>query len=292
MILVADSGSTKTDWAMIYPPQHLPSGIVSTIGFNPYFIDSEGIIAELESTLLPNIPNNEIVEAVYFYGAGSSSADKQAIVYHALKSVFPLANTIEVAHDLLGSARALLGRQSGFAAILGTGTNTCIYDGKDCVYNVDSLGYLLGDEGSGSYIGKKILAAYMRGLLDLDLNTDFENMFGKMATSQRISELYKNQFPNRVLASFAQFAGKHNLHPIIKNIIHSSFVDFFDAIVVHYPNYNHYTFNCVGSIAKHFEHELRAVAQQYNMQVGLIISAPIEQLAAFHAKGKSDIESH
>lgn len=285
MILVADSGATKTDWAIVHPNNTTPIEVVNTIGFNPYFINTSQIIAEITAQLLP-ILNSQAVDAIYFYGAGASSADKQAIVYNALKTVFPSAHTVEVAHDLLGSARALLGNQTGFAAILGTGTNTCIYDGKDCVYNVDSLGYLLGDEGSGAYIGKKLLAAYMRGLMDEMLSNDFETLFGKMTTSQRITELYANQFPNRVLASFAQFAGKHHNHPTIQAIIRKCFVDFFEAIVVHYPNYQQYSFNCVGSIAKHFKDELAAVAQQYQMKVGLIIAAPIEQLAAFHTSKK------
>ena len=142
MILVADSGSTKTDWALI-DPKTKQYTIYHTIGYNPYFIDTEAIFYSLSENLVKNF-DATVVKEVYFYGAGCSNPAKVDIVRKAIARTFPNAS-VDVGHDLLGSARALLGDQQGFAAILGTGANTCIYDGKDCVMNIDSLGYLLGD---------------------------------------------------------------------------------------------------------------------------------------------------
>jgi N-acetylglucosamine kinase-like BadF-type ATPase len=283
MKLIADSGATKTDWAIVLPGQSSNYTVQNTIGFNPYFIDQAGIVADITNNLLPKLTSTNLVEEVYFYGAGCSSADKQQIVLQALKEVFVNATTIIVSHDLLGSARALLGKNSGFAAILGTGTNTCIYDGHDCVLNIDSLGYLLGDEGSGAYIGKKLLAAYLRNQFDDLLKSDFEKEFGAITTSERITTLYNQQFPNRWLAAHARFAGKHHQHPFIKQLVSTCFTDFFEQLVSKYPNYKQYQFNCVGSIAAHFSEELTAVANTYHMQVGKIIASPIQQLAAYHA---------
>jgi glucosamine kinase len=284
MILIADSGSTKTDWTILSKEASPPYPIYHTVGFNPYFIDTNSIVDEIQSSLIPNLPKGTKVFEIYFYGAGASSRDKQQVVVDALRQVFLQATHISVSHDLLGSARALLGKESGFAAILGTGTNTCIYDGIECVKNIDSLGYLLGDEGSGAYLGKKIIVAYMRNQFDEELKNAFESMYGLHTTSAIISELYAHRFPNRWLATFARFAGDFYNHEIIKRLVMDSFTDFFEELVSKYPNYTNYTFNCVGSIAHYFKQELIAVASLYNMQVGKIIASPIQALAAYHAQ--------
>lgn len=280
MILIADSGSTKTDWALTNQHTGLQK-ILSTVGFNPYFIDTEAIYNTLSDTLLTELDAGS-VESVYFYGAGCSTTDKQQIVRKALERAFPGVRDIFIGHDLLGSARALLGNQKGFAAILGTGANTCIYDGNDCVLNIDSLGYLLGDEGSGSYIGKKLVRDFMRKRLEPELYNRFKERFQIESNEQIYKTLYTTQFPNRYLAGFCKFADEYVTHPYIRNKVRDSFRDFFKNLVSKYPDYQNYSFNCVGSVGYVFKDILEEVAVSYDMPMGNVIKSPIEGLVGYH----------
>ncbi len=282
MLLIADSGSTKTDWALIHPQKSIQE-IFHTIGYNPYFIDTEAIYYSLSENLIKKFDADSVTE-VHFYGAGASTEAKKDILRTALTRTFPKANKILVGHDLLGSARALLGNKEGFAAILGTGANTCIYDGNDCVINIDSLGYLLGDEGSGSYIGKKIVRDFMRKRLDPELHNRFKERFHIENNEQIFQTLYTTQFPNRYLASFCKFADEYVDHPYIKNKVRDSFRDFFKNLVSKYPEYKKYSFNCVGSVGFVFKDILEEVAVSYEMKVGQVIQSPLENLAKFHLR--------
>ena len=282
--LIADSGSTKTSWALTNTETGQFTAL-NTIGYNPYFIDTEGIADSLKKDLLPQIDNQPIAE-IYFYGAGCSIESKQQIVKDALITIFPEAKLIYVNHDLLASARALLADKSGFAAIIGTGANTCVYDGFNCTLNIDSLGYLLGDEGSGSYIGRKLLRDYMRKLMPVDLQESFKSKFDLISNDQIIKTLYGHQFPNRYLASFCKFTEDYKDHNYISKIINESFIDFFENLVSKYPNYKEYTFNCVGSVGYHFKSQLTQVADKYGMKVGKIIQSPMKDLVDFHLKHK------
>lgn len=282
MLLLADSGSTKTDWALIEPGQGLIKRI-PTIGFNPYFIDSESIYQALEDTLLTEMDISQ-VEHVHFYGAGCSTEAKKLIVFKALNRAFPLAVSIQVGHDLLASARALLGKEKGFAAILGTGANTCIYDGNDCVQNIDSLGYLLGDEGSGSYIGKKFVRDFMRRQLEPELQQRFQEKFQIESNEQIFQTLYTTQFPNRFLAGFCRFAEDFPDHPYVKNKVSDAFRDFFKNLVSRYPDYDQYTFNCIGSVGFVYRDILMKTAEAYHMKVGRILASPMEDLIQYHLK--------
>jgi hypothetical protein len=266
MLLIADSGSTKTDWCLTGPGRD--KKIYHTVGFNPYFIDTEAIYQSLSEDLLSAL-EPEAVSAIYFYGAGCSTPEKKDIVRNALTMAFPRTKEIFVGHDLLASARALLGKNKGFAAIIGTGCNTCLYDGNDVSLNIDSLGYLLGDEGSGSYIGKKIVRDFMRRRLDPDM-----------------MERFKERFPNRYLAGFCKFADEYQSHPYIRNKVRDSFRDFFKNLVSKYPDYKKYTFNSVGSVAFVFRDILEEVAQSYDMKMGKIIRSPLDDLVQFHLDGK------
>jgi len=276
MKLIADSGSTKTDWVLCH---ETILGTYSTIGYNPFFLDADGISLSIKQSLIPQISEVNISE-VYFYGAGCSSPDKRGVVENALSRVFPSAR-IEVNHDLLASARALLGRNSGFAAILGTGANTCLYDGELVTLNVDSLGYLLGDEGSGSYIGRKVVRDFMRKTLPEALMKAFSEMYG-LTNADLYEHLYFKPLPNRYLASFSRFAGEYSSHPHIHALLEESFDDFFKHLVTKYPNYTHYSFNCVGSVGFTFQSYLRRTAEKYEMSVGNIIKSPMDNLVNFH----------
>jgi glucosamine kinase len=280
MILIADSGSTKTDWALTHPEKGLVR-IYHTIGYNPYFIDSESIFYSLSENLVKDFDASSVTE-VHFYGAGCSTPEKKEIVKKALVRIFANAESIFVGHDLLGSARALLGSNEGFAAILGTGANTCLYNGEECVLNIDSLGYLLGDEGSGSYIGKKIIRDFMRKRLEPELHQRFKERFQIESNEQIFHTLYTTQFPNRYLASFCKFADEYLTHPYIKNKVRDSFRDFFKNLVSKYPDYKKYSFNCVGSVGYVFREILEEVAVSYDMKMGRVIQSPLDDLVKFH----------
>jgi hypothetical protein len=278
MMLIADSGSTKTDWVLINGSQRVH---YSTIGFNPFFVGTDVIYAELVKELGSKLDTGA-VKNVFFYGAGCSTEANNLIVENALTRFFPNAE-VQVEHDLLAAARALLGDQRGFAAIIGTGSNTCIYNGKNIEHNIDSLGYLLGDEGSGSYIGKKIVRDHLRGYLPLELNQRFIERFS-LTAPEIYHRLYYQPTPNRFLASFCHFAADHKHEEYIQQIVDQCFTDFFAHQVSKYPLYRHFTFNCVGSVGNIFRDELKRVATQFGMEMGNIIAAPIDALVKYHAE--------
>ncbi|MCF8253380.1 MAG: N-acetylglucosamine kinase [Bacteroidia bacterium] len=284
MYLIADSGSTKTDWCLTNK-SGTEQKIFHTIGYNPYFIDTEAIYYSLSENLLKDF-DGDVVTEIYFYGAGCSTPEKKEIVRKALVRSFPKANSIFVGHDLLATARALLGKEKGFAAILGTGCNTCLYDGEDVSMNIDSLGYLLGDEGSGSYIGKKIVRDFMRGRLEPPLQARFQERFQIVDNEQIFHTLYTTQFPNRYLASFCKFADEFVTHPYIRNKVRDSFRDFFKNLASKYPDYKDYKFNCIGSVGFVFKDILEEVALSYDMHMGRVIKSPLEDLVKFHLEEK------
>jgi glucosamine kinase len=276
MILIADSGSTKTDWVLL--DDHKRSSY-KTVGFNPYFTDSEKIYQSL-SQKLTNEFDAEQVKQVYFYGAGCMEEDKTAIVNKALVRCFTKAS-VKVGHDMLAAARALLGNKPGFAAILGTGSNTCLYNGYAVQKNIDSLGYLLGDEGSGSYIGKKVVRDFMRGYLPSGLHKKFEDEY-HLTNPEIFDALYNRPLPNKFLAGFCKFADMNKEDPYIQKIIADSFHDFFTNLVCKYPDYEKYEFNCIGSVGYVFRDILSKVAASHGMKTGKIIHTPIENLVNYH----------
>lgn len=279
MLLIADGGSTKTAWSLVNPN----TGEINeyrTEGYNPYFIGTDGIIHSLNSQLLPDLETDQ-VKQIFFYGAGCSTPEKNDVVFQAIKACFP-QSTIYVGHDMLAAARALLQNEKGFAAILGTGANTCMYDGKNVSLNIDSLGYLMGDEGSGSYIGKKVVRDFMRGYLPDDLQKSFAEKY-KLSNEDIFDNLYHKPLPNRFLASFCDFASEHYQHQHIKELIRQSFFDFFNNLVSHYPDYKKYSFNCIGSVGFNFKDILLEVGeQQFGMKPGKLLPSPITELVRYH----------
>ena len=276
MILVADSGSTKTNWCLLQSNRSL---YFDTEGFNPYFVSSNHIVESLSNHLPTTLEPTNISE-VHFYGAGCFE-DKTIIIKEAMSHVFPNARSF-VGLDLLGSARAVLGDQKGFAAILGTGTNSCIYDGQQIIANIDSLGYLLGDEGSGYYIGRKLLGDYIRSYMPMEVKEEFYKTYGH-SREYIMEKIYSEKLPNRFCAGFTHFIseGKSN-SSYLRSLVKSSFVDFFEGLVSQYDNYQQYTFNCTGSIGFAFKEILSETATEYGMEVGSILKTPIEGLALYH----------
>ncbi|MDR1718828.1 MAG: N-acetylglucosamine kinase [Dysgonamonadaceae bacterium] len=278
MILIADSGGSKTSWCLIDEAGKTTE--FTTEGYNPCYTGSD----KLPEMLQPNLPPDfdlSSVTTVAFYGAGVYD-DNHEVVVKAIRSVFPNA-AIEAAMDLVGSARSLLGRHSGFAAILGTGTNSCIYDGQKITHYIDSLGFLLGDEGSGAYMGKKLIGEYIRGYMPEAVQQVFRDTY-RLTNDELIIQLYGHPTPNSYCASFTRFlTGPLAGHDYLEqHIIRDSFRDFFRNIVSRYPDYSSYTFNCVGSIGWIFRNALSEVAQEFRMKIGNIIQSPIEGLVRYH----------
>jgi glucosamine kinase len=276
MILIADSGSTKTDWVLIDETKQFR---YKTIGYNPYFVNSENIYHSLSEKLVPQF-DPLVVKNIYFYGAGCSTQTNVEIVNKALTRCF-INSKVSVGHDMLAAARALLGNKRGFAAIIGTGSNTCIYDGQQVEKNIDSLGYLLGDEGSGSYIGKKVIRDFMRGYLPKELHEQFTETY-HLTHAEIFDNLYNKPLPNRFLAGFCMFADKNKTNPHMRQIVSDSFNDFFKNLVSRYTDYQKYDFNCVGSVAYTFRDILEETARHYGMSTGKIIHSPIDDLVSYH----------
>ena len=278
MIIIADGGSTKTNWCLV--TEEGKKVYFNTEGYNPYFSSTAYIVQSLMENLPADLEKSEITE-VNYYGAGCSTDEMRNIVAEAMKAVFTKAR-VYIGHDLLAAARALLGTNEGFAAILGTGTNTCIYNGKDVVSNIDSGAYILGDEGSGCYIGKKLLVDYLRGYMPEPVRKLFWDTF-KLTPDDVNEQVYTQPRANRFCASFSKFVYDNNVHiEYSRNLVRTSFEDFFRNLVTHYPNYQKYTFNCIGSVGYNFRNVLEEIVTENGMVVGNIIRSPIDNLVKYH----------
>lgn len=278
MKLIADGGSTKTNWCLVNDEGK--KVYFNTEGYNPYFVSTEYIIQSLNSNLPSDLQREQLTE-VNYYGAGCSTAEKRKVVQDAMSQVFANAK-VNIGHDLMAAARALLGHTEGFAAILGTGTNTCIYDGKDVVNNIDSGAYILGDEGSGCYIGKKLLVDYLRGYMPEAVRKNFWDTY-HLTPDDVNEQVYSQPLANRFCAGFSKFVYDNNVHlEYTRNLVKTSFEDFFRNLVTHYPNYQNYSFNCIGSVGYNFRNVLEEVVTENGMKMGKIIRSPIDDLVKFH----------
>jgi len=280
MILVVDSGSTKTDWLMIFP--NAKTTLTHTMGFNPYFHNPEKIYTELTKKEFTDIiPLTEITQ-VFYYGAGCPDDYYRQIIHQGLKQVF-LNAKIEVAHDLLGAARATCGHSPGIAGILGTGSNSCLYDGNKITDNVMALAHVLGDEGGGVHLGRLTLQAYYYRELPKDLNDLFENDYpeDKNAIIHRIY----GEGQNVHIAHFAQFLIRNRTHPFAKQLIKQAFREFAVRHLKKYQGWENLEVNLVGSVAGLLSEELKEVFIEENLKLGRIIRKPIEELANYHVEG-------
>ena len=279
MILIADSGATKTQWACVSRKGGAPIEFFSQ-GYNPNFISGEDIVKDILGTL-PEGFDRESVSEIYFYGAGVTPM-QYPFMEKCLRAVFVRAVKVFVAMDTLASCRALLQRESGFAAILGTGSNSCLYDGENEGLNVDSCGFILGDEGSGGYLGKRLITDYIRGNMPPKVHELTGKVLGK-SNEELIDTIYTKPFPNRFCAQYAKFISENlGFDPYFPELVKDSFRKFFLRIVTHYPDYQKYTFNSVGSVGYYFRPLLEEVAAEFGMKVGVVLKAPMEGLINYH----------
>lgn len=270
MILVADSGSTKTDWMGYTPEQTFR---FETHGLNPYFVNANDIAKILSKNKELALYADKVKE-IYFFGAGCSSPDKHEIMSNGLSSFFPNAY-ISVDHDLLGSAYATCGDKKGLSCILGTGSSIAYYDGKDVTAGLHGLGYVLGDEGSGTYFGKKMITSFLYKTMPSELATSFYETF-KVDKETVVSQIYTKPFPNSYLASFSRFMKGHQSHPFIQKTLRDGFQEFIDSTVRDYKNYKSLTCNFVGSIAFFYQKELIDTMNENDLKMGIIIQKPID----------------
>ncbi|MGN6617575.1 MAG: N-acetylglucosamine kinase [Ilyomonas sp.] len=277
VILIADSGATKCEWCLLYDGKR--KSIVTT-GMNPYFLSKEQIVELLRKELLSKIKNAKVDE-VYYYGTGLGNVDHVKTLKSALKNVFPLAK-VEATNDLLAAARAVCGTAKGIACILGTGSNSCYYNGKKIVKNSPGLGFILGDEGSGAYLGKKVVQYYLYNTFDEDLRSRFDAKF--TVTSKEILEsVYMKPFPNRYLASFTIFLAENRGHYMVENIIEDGLNDFFFTHLCKYNESWKNPINFVGSVAYGFQDVIKNLCSSYEFEPGIILKKPMDGLINFHA---------
>jgi glucosamine kinase len=277
MLLLADSGSTKTDWLLMDSNQDVLS--FKTVGFNPYFVDTE-FIRSVITTEIETHPTLKDVTAVYFYGTGCSSNPKCKIVEDAMALLFPNA-AIEVHHDLLSAGRALFGSKKGIAGILGTGSNSCLFDGQKVMESLFSLGYLFGDEGSGAYLGRQYLIKHLKKKVPGEIYKAFEEHCS-ISPEEILTHVYKKPNPSRFLASFAVFLKSQVDHPFIAQLVEQCFDDFFQEQIQIYDDYGDYTFSCIGSVGYNFRDQLQQAARRSGMTIGRIMASPMPGLREYH----------
>lgn len=277
MILIADSGSTKTDWCLVEHQQVMKE--IKTRGTNPFFQTEEEIAREIETALLPELPSNK-VDDVFFYGAGCTP-EKLPVLENALKRHLQIGGHCEVASDMLAAARGLCGRQAGIACILGTGSNSCAYDGEHITQNVSPLGFILGDEGSGAVLGKMLVGDVLKNQLPADIVAAFHHEFG-YSVAEIIDRVYRQKLPNRFLAGFAPFLKAHLDTPAVYQLVVNSFRLFLVRNVKQYKGWKYLPIGFTGSIAYHFQSVLKDALVSEGMHCGRIIQAPMTGLVSFH----------
>lgn len=278
MILIADSGSTKTDWCVVENGAILQQ--ISTKGTNPFFQSEEEISDEIATSLLPQLKANE-PDAVYFYGAGCGFPDKIAMVHRAITKHLKVKGPIEVNTDMLAAARSLCGHETGIACIMGTGSNSCYYDGENIVSNVSPLGFILGDEGSGACLGKLLVGDILKNQMTPELKEKFLKQFD-LTPADIIDRVYRKPFPNRFLASLSPFLAENLDEPCVHALVLNSFKAFLKRNVMQYEGYQHNKVHFIGSIAFYYKEVLAEAARETGIQLGTVIKSPMEGLVGYH----------
>ncbi|HSZ25525.1 MAG TPA: hypothetical protein VK766_07410 [Cytophagaceae bacterium] len=278
MIAIIDSGSTKSSW--VFMDRFSKKSEYTTIGFNPYYQSAEEIYSILSSDLIPVLPKEELLEEVYFYGAGCERYSQKEIVRAGLQKAFP-SSVIHVNHDMLAAARSLFGRNPGIACIAGTGANTCYYDGVNIVENIYSPGLALGDEGSGGFLGKMLARDYVRKALPEHLMEKFE-AFTTDRLPDILDKVYKKPFPNRYLASLAPFVVKYQDDPYLFQLAYENFEELFNRCICRYEKHRELPIRFIGSVAALLKPVLDKVAADKGLCIDKAIANPMEGLIVYH----------
>ncbi|MBR4198507.1 MAG: ATPase [Bacteroidales bacterium] len=280
MILIADSGATKTDWCLINGDRR--SRVFETLGLNPTYVSSLVISNEIASAA-KHFGNASAVEKVFFYGAGCADEQKRNDMKSELAHCFQNAE-IEVYTDLFGACRAVCGDKDGIVGILGTGSNSCVYKNGKIVENIPSAGYMLGDEGSGTYIGKMLLKKYLTKRMPSDIEEKFSEFIGGLSRNEILNIVYHQPQPNKFFASLAPFAIKNRRYTYIYFHVEHCLDDFFTNQIRHYFEHDINDLYLVGSVAAKLENQLKECAEKHGYTLRKTLQKPIQGLADFHAK--------
>ena len=277
MILIADSGATKSDWVLVDQTHEKMS--FQLVGMNPFYIGSDKITENLKRHILPFVDIKKVT-GVFFYGAGCSSQNKKIVIEEAIQKVFSRSQ-VTVESDLLGAARSLFRNRPGLTCILGTGSNSCFYDGNSIAKTLPSLGYFFADEGSGAHMGKIFIKDYLQGNLPPALEEAFKKEYN-YTRDNILDAIYNLPFPNRFLASFCDFYADHLSDKYIFNMVTDSFREFFIHSIEKYPNYREVPISFSGSVAYFFESLLRQIGAEYEVKIERVIQSPIKGLVDYH----------
>ncbi len=275
--LIADSGATKTEWCLFKDNK---TKTIFTQGISPYFFNTQQITEILQNELLPFLKGVRINE-VFYYGTGCINPNNNRIVKQSIKNVFKEASSIEVTHDVMAAARALFGREKGVACILGTGSSSCFYNGSKITVNRPGLGYVLGDEGSGAYLGKKVLQYFLYDTYDEELSARFIAKY-QLDAAEILEHIYKKPLANRYLASFTSFLSENRGHYMIENILEDGINDFFFHHICKFKQSWTHSISFVGGVAYHFKDIVKDLCRQYEFTPGRILKNPMEGLIEFH----------
>ena len=274
MRLIIDAGSTKMGWILM-DGLEVKAHFV-TKGFNPNYSPMQDLVETCHGASLPN--GN--IHSIHYYGTGCGNEQNCKAIKEVFQAQFPDA-VIHVTHDLMAACHALFGRERGIACILGTGSNSCFYDGENIIEKAVSLGYLVGDEGSGMHIGKEVLKAYFYGFMPKDLRMKFEETY-HLEIKDFIDKVYHQPQPSRYLATFAKFAGEHQSNPFIKELVKGCFRAFIEAFILRYEDCKSLKVSFIGSVAFHFQDILRESLAYYGLTLGEIMQAPVEGLIKYY----------
>lgn len=277
--LVADSGSTKTSWALITKEEVILK--FESQGINPYFLNEKQIDHLLYEEVLPYLKKYlSTLQAVYFYGAGCSNKENNLKLKHSFRNILKIEE-IHIWHDILGAARSTCLRNKGIVGILGTGSNACVYSGLSVIRTAPSYGYLFGDYGSGANIGIYFVQAYCDNTLPCELKKEFEK--AGYSAEKILDSVYKQAMPSRFLASLFPFIIKHKQHPFVQEIIFLSLKKYFEIQVLPIVD-EKWDMHIVGSVAKVLEQDIKMVADNYQLHVKSIVKNPLDGLIEYHQR--------
>lgn len=275
-ILIADSGSTKTEWVLV---NQEGQEFFKSDGLNPYF-RTHGQLSEAIKNGVKNSLKNTQVDEIFFYGSGSGNESRKAILQNAIRENFP-ESEIHIESDMLGAAIACFGKKEGVACIMGTGSNSCVYDGEKIVKSIPSLGFVFGDEGSGGYFGKRILNAYYYKTMPEDLRNALEET-SDMSLESVLHKIYEEPQANRFVASFSKILGDYRDHPFIKNMVRKGFEAFADKQLGYFEESKEKEIGFVGSIASVYQEILEKVLSERGMDLSIVVRKPLDRLVDFH----------